>query len=76
MERNKRDRFVALAEARVRKATQMLRLIGNLSNTGNYEYSREDAQKILSALDAEMKRVRSRFEAGCGSTNKTDFKLG
>ena len=37
MERDKRERFVELGEARVRKATQMLRLIGNLSNPSNYE---------------------------------------
>lgn len=48
MGRNKRERFVELGEARgARKATQMLRLIGNLSATSNYEYTREDAQKIL-----------------------------
>ena len=38
-ERDKRERFVDLGEARVRKASQMLRLIGNLSNTSNYDYS-------------------------------------
>ena len=57
--RDKRSRFVELGEARVTKATQMLRLIGNLANLNNYEYTEDDAQKILSALDVEDRRVRS-----------------
>lgn len=75
MKRDKRERFVDLAEARVRKATQMLRLIGNLSNTANYEYSQEDAQKILAALDGEMKLLRSKFQAALTRRAKDKFKL-
>jgi mitochondrial fission protein ELM1 len=76
MDRNKRERFVELGEARVRKATQMLRLIGNLSNTSNYDYSQEDAQKILTALDSEMKLLRVKFQASLSRRAKDDFKLG
>lgn len=75
-DRNKRERFIELGEARVRKASQMLRLIGNLSNTSNYEYSQEDAQKILSALDNEMKLLRAKFQAALSRRAKDDFKLG
>ncbi len=75
-ERDKRGRFIELGETRVRKATQMLRLIGNLSNTGNYEYSQEDAQKILSALDSEMKLLRAKFQAALSRRSKDEFKLG
>lgn len=75
-ERNKRERFIELGEARVRKAAQMLRLIGNLANTGNYEYSQEDAQKILLALDSEMKLLRVKFQAALSRRAKDEFKLG
>ncbi|WP_374660950.1 hypothetical protein [Inhella sp.] len=75
-DRNKRERFVELGEARVRKATQMLRLIGNLSNTSNYEYSQEDANKILSALDAEVRLLKAKFHAALARRAKDDFKLG
>lgn len=75
-DRDKRERFVELGEARVRKAAQMLRLIGNLSNTSNYEYSQEDAQKILSALDHEMKLLRAKFQAALSRRSKDEFKLG
>ena len=75
-DRDKRERFVELGESRVRKASQMLRLIGNLSNTSNYEYSQEDAQKILSALDHEMKLLRAKFQAALSRRSKDEFKLG
>lgn len=75
MTRDKRDRFVELGEARVRKASQMLRLIGNLANTNNYEYSHEDAQRILGALDAEMKVLRAKFQAATDRRTKAEFKL-
>ncbi len=75
-DRNKRERFVELGEARVRKASQMLRLIGNLSNTSNYEFSQEDAQKIFLALDNEMKLLRAKFQAALSRRAKDDFRLG
>lgn len=59
----------------MKKATQMLRLIGNLSNTSNYEYSTEDAHKIIAALDAEMKLLRAKFQAGLSRRAKEEFKL-
>ncbi|QDQ73785.1 hypothetical protein FNZ56_07815 [Pseudoluteimonas lycopersici] len=74
--RNKRERFVELGETRVRKAAQFLRLIGNLSNTSNYEYTAEDAQKILTALDNEMKLLKAKFQAGIARRSRDEFKLG
>ena len=73
--RDKRERFVELGEARVKKATQMLRLIGNLSNPSNYAYSAEDAQQILSALDAEMKLLRAKFQASLSRHAPGEFTL-
>ena len=73
--RNKRERFVELAEARVKKAAHMIRLIGNLSNHLNYEYSDEDSQKILSALNSELKLLRAKFQAGLSRRSGADFKL-
>ena len=60
--KNSRDRFVRLAEARVTKAIRALRLVGNLSNKNNYSYQPEDVQKILNALEKELKTLRRRFE--------------
>lgn len=73
--RDKRTRFVELAEARVRRATQTLRLIGNLSNLNNYTYSETDAQKILAKLDGELKLLRAKFQTALRKRQKEDFKL-
>jgi len=73
--RDKRERFEELAQARVTKAIQLLRLIGNLSNYNNYAFSEEDVQKIMSALDGEMKLLRSKFHAGLSKRSAEKFKL-
>lgn len=73
--RNKRSRFVELAQTRVTKATQMLRLIGNLSNPNNYAYSEEDAHKIFSALESEMKLLKAKFQTAMSKKVKDEFKL-
>jgi hypothetical protein len=73
--RDKRSRFVELAQTRVTKAAQMMRLIGNLSNANNYEYSDEDAHKILAALDAEMKLLKAKFQSATSKKAKNEFKL-
>lgn len=61
--RDRRERFVALAEARTEKAIQNIRLIGNLSNKVNYEYTDADAAQILRALEAELKALKGRFSS-------------
>ncbi len=54
MSRDKRIKFVELAQARVEKALKTIRLIGNLTNKNNYEYEEADFNKIFTAL-AKMK---------------------
>jgi molecular chaperone GrpE (heat shock protein) len=73
--RDKRGSFIRLAETRVTKATQMLRLIGNLSNLNNYAYSEEDVQTIMSALEAEMKLLRMKFHTALRKHSVEEFKL-
>ncbi len=72
--KDKRERFVALAEKRVPRAIHELRLIGNLANTHNYTYSQEDAQRIVSALEQEIKLLKGRFATGALKSQPT-FKL-
>ena len=75
MEREKdRTKFVELAEKRVARAIKDIRLIGNLSNKSNYTYSDEDVRKIIKALDAEVKRLKQRFE-NHGAQDEAVFKL-
>lgn len=59
--RNKREKFIELAEARVTRAMRDIRLIGNLSNRSAYTYTEEDVRKIFKALQKELETARSKF---------------
>lgn len=67
------DRFRRLAEARVNRALNDIRLIGNLSNRNNYDYTSEEVDRIFRALDSELKQVRARFLEG--ARGETEFRL-
>ena len=70
----RRAKFVELAEKRVQKTLKDIRLIGNLSNTGNYSYTEKDISKIYRALTEELKTMKSRFENDSGNS-EAEFKL-
>lgn len=71
----KREKFVRLAESRVTKTIKDLRLIGNLANKGNYEYSDADVRKIFGALDKELRAAKERFQSPARQGNGIVFKL-
>jgi hypothetical protein len=62
--KDKRARFVALAEKRVPRAIRELRLIGNLANSHNYAYTPEEAQRIVAAIEQELRLLKGRFSTG------------
>lgn len=72
--KDKRGRFVALAEKRVPRAIHELRLIGNLANTHNYTYTQDEALRIVVALEQELRLLKGRFAAGA-LTSQPTFKL-
>ena len=57
----KRQRFVRIAESRTNKILEMMRLLGNCSSKGNYEYTEEDIKKIFGALERELKNTKNKF---------------
>jgi hypothetical protein len=69
-----RTKFVELAEKRVTKALNDLRLIGNLSNRSNYRYTEEDARKIYRALREAVDDVKARFDRS-GEEKRPKFSL-
>lgn len=71
----KREKFVRLAEARVNNALRAIRLIGNLSNKNNYQYSEQDVQKILAALNLAVKELSNQFRPGAERDGEK-FSLG
>ena len=69
-----RERFVDLAQKRVNKTVNDIRLIGNLSNKTNYSYTEEDVKKIYSALKTALDEMKVKFEIK-GSEEKEIFRL-
>ncbi len=69
-----REKFLRLANSRVTKAIQAIRIVGNLSNRSNYSYTEADVEKIFRALGTELKNCRARFTSDT-SIGATLFKL-
>ena len=61
MKESKIDRFRRVAEARVNKIIKMIRLLGNCSETGVYEYTDAQVEYIFSALQSELDNAKRRF---------------
>ena len=72
--RNKRQKFVNLAEKRTSNALHAIRIIGNLANKSNYEFSDADIRRITKTLEQEVKDLRTRFETS-GTKSRPEFKL-
>jgi hypothetical protein len=60
--KDKRAKFVELANKRVQNALKAIRLIGNLANARNYDYTREDMKQIFGVLTDELNGVMKRFQ--------------
>jgi len=58
---SKNDRFKRLAKQRGERVLRDLRLIGNLSNKNNYEYSNTEVKKIFTSIEEELKLSKQRF---------------
>jgi hypothetical protein len=70
----KRENFVRLAEARVNRALREIRLIGNLSNRGAYDFQDADVRKVFGALQKGLDAAKSRF-ADAENSSVNEFKL-
>ena len=62
--RDRSERFVELGQKRMNKLITNMRLVGNLSDKSNYEYSDEQKKKIISTIDMEFKYLKQRFNNG------------
>ncbi len=74
MKSKPREKFVELAEKRVTKTLNDIRLIGNLSNKSNYSYTSEDVKKIHATLKKALDNMKIRFETN-GEEFQDSFKL-
>lgn len=72
--RDKQLKFIEIAEKRVNRVLEDIRLVGNLSNRNNYSYHDADVSKIFGAIEAELKIAKKRFEVSLSSAEH-NFKL-
>ena len=72
--RDKRAKFVQLANQRVNKTLEQIRLVGNLSNRAAYDFTDEDVRKIVKALQKAVDATKTRFAENGGSSD-TGFNL-
>lgn len=59
--KEKRDRFVRIAEQRTNNVLDAMRLLGNCSNKSNYDYSDHDIKRIFGAIERELKNTKNKF---------------
>lgn len=57
----KAQAFSRLASNRTGKALAMLDNIGSLANPSNYEYTKDQADKIVSALQDKVNQIKASF---------------
>ena len=60
---SKSDKFHRLAERRASEIISKLRLLANLSDKRNYDYSEEHVKQLFDALESELKLCKARFKA-------------
>ena len=65
----KEQRFKRIASKRTENVLEAIRKLGNCSNRSIYGYSDHDVSKIFSAIDPEIKRIKTLF-SGKSKSNK------
>lgn len=63
-EQTREQRFRRLAEQRVNAVLDKLRLLGQLSNRSNYEYTDADVEAIFKAIQKDVNAAKARFREG------------
>ena len=73
-QRDKRGKFVELAEKRTKNAIRAIRTVSKLGNKAHYEYDETDVKKIASALSKEIEALRTKMSS-TGAQETIDFSL-
>jgi hypothetical protein len=61
-ELTKHERFLKYAGGRTAQALRAIELIGNCSNTQNYEYSQEEVYQIFAQLNETIAETAAKFQ--------------
>lgn len=70
--RERRDRFVRIAERRVNKILDDLDSLSKCANRKNYDYSDKDIKSIFSEIEKRTREARGLFQEG---EIKKEFRL-
>ncbi|OGD88061.1 hypothetical protein A2870_00535 [Candidatus Curtissbacteria bacterium RIFCSPHIGHO2_01_FULL_41_11] len=61
-ENARRARFERVAERRINKILEYLRLLGNTSNRTLYLYNDSDVNRIFNAIDERLLQIKGKFK--------------
>ncbi|MCF1749600.1 hypothetical protein [Mariniradius sediminis] len=75
MKSDKRKRFEKVAENRVEKILDGLRLLGNCSNRNNYEFTKDDVDYMFDEIRRALKDTQSKFESEFVRNEQRKFKF-
>ena len=67
----KEQRFKRLAKKRGERLINDIRVLGNLSNLNNYEYTPRDIKTLFAAIEEELRANKVKFTA----TGKRELKF-
>ncbi len=67
----KSEKFKRIAENRTNRIIDQIRVLGNLSNTSNYEFTMDEVDQIFKSIQAELKKTKELFEM----ENEKKFRL-
>ena len=59
---NKSDKFIRIAEDRVNVALKKIRLISNLANKNNYDYTENQVNEIVGVLETEIRNLKTAYK--------------
>ena len=63
MNEDRAQRFKRIAIYRTNEVLNKIRLIGNLSNKANYDYTEDEVNKIFSAVETQLKIAKAKFSS-------------
>ena len=72
--RDRRDKFVKLAQKRTINAIRAIRTIGKLGNKAHYNYDDSDVKKIIFTLNKEVEALKMKMTSS-GAQETIEFKL-
>ncbi len=57
----KSQKFKRIAENRTNRIIEQIRVLGNLANTSNYEYSLDEVEQIFNSIKKELTNTKELF---------------